>query len=317
MMTHSTEQDLTLGVPLTLRGHHAAQLFYQQHSDPQKAKQVYLNTLAIDAVNSYLSWLGITTDLSAGDSWNPAVQALADVADLVIPGQGKLECRPVLPEASVCDVPPEVWADRMGYVAVQLDADLKTATLVGFAASVDREAVPLEQLQSIAVLLEHLKPQIEPLKQRVALGQWLQGQFTSGWQTVEELFEPQPMLSFRSASLPTDPATFNMTRRGKLLKLTPQAEGDLSHAQVILVIEVILGDLSQVDIRVKLCPDRHSTYLPEDLEVRVLDEQDVAVMQAHSRQTELLQLKFQGTVGEQFSVETVLNNTRMVETFVI
>jgi Protein of unknown function (DUF1822) len=170
-------------------------------------------------VHSYLSWLGITTNLSAGDSWNPAIQALADVADLLIPGQGKLECRPVLPGATVCDVPPEVWAERVGYIAVQLDAELKTATLVGFAASVDRETVPLDQLQSIAALLEHLKPQIEMLQPLVYLGQWLQGQFTNGWQTVEELFEPQPMFSFRSVGLPTDPATFNMTTRGKLLKL--------------------------------------------------------------------------------------------------
>jgi hypothetical protein len=314
MMTHSAE-DLTLAVPLTIRGHHAAQRFYQQHSDPQKAKQVYLNTLAIDAVHSYLSWLGITTDLSAGESWNPAIQALADVADLVIPGQGKLECRPVLPEASVCSVPPEVWADRVGYIAVQLDADLKTATLVGFAASVDREIVPLDQLQSIAALLEYLKPQVKPLKPLIYLGQWLQGQFTDSWQAVEELFEPQPMLNFRSVGLPTDPATFNTTTRGKLLKLTP--DDRLSNAQVILIIEVTLNDLSQVDIRVKLCPDKHSAYLPEDLEVRVLDEQGTAVMQAHSRQTEMLQLKFQGTVGEQFSVETVLNNISQVETFVI
>jgi Protein of unknown function (DUF1822) len=314
MMTHSAE-DLMLAVPLTFRGHHAAQLFYQQHSDPQKAKQVYLNTLAIDAVHSYLSWLGITTDLSAGESWTPAIQALADVADLVIPGQGKLECRPVLPGASVCDFPLEVWADRLGYIAVQLDADLKTATLVGFAASVDRETVPLDQLQSIAALLEHLKPQIEPLQPMVYLGQWLQGQFTSGWQAVAELFEPQPMLSFRSITLPTDAATFNVTTRGKLLKLTP--DDHLSNAQVILIIEVALSDLSQVDIWVKLCPDKHSTRLPEDLEVRVLDEQGTVVMQAYSRQTEMLQLKFQGTVGEHFSVETVLNNISLVETFVI
>jgi Protein of unknown function (DUF1822) len=314
MTSHSAE-DLTLAVPLTIRGHHAAQLFYQQHSDPQKAKQVYLNTLAIDAVHSYLSWLGIATDLSAGESWNPAIQALADVADLVIPGQGKLECRPVLPGANVCGVPPEVWADRLGYIAVQLDAELKTATLIGFAASVDRETVPLEQLQPIAALLEHLKPQIEPLKPLVHLGQWLQGQFTNGWQTIEELFEPQPMLNFRSVGLPADPATFNTTTRGKLLKLTP--DDHLSNAQVILIIEVTLNDLSQVDIRVKLCPDRHSAYLPEDLEARVLDEQGIAVMQAYARQTEMLQLKFQGTVGEKFSVEIVLNDISLVETFVI
>ncbi|HEY9656461.1 MAG TPA: DUF1822 family protein, partial [Crinalium sp.] len=193
-MINSAEQGLTLPVPLTLKGHQAAQLFYQQHCDSQKAKQVYLNTLAIDAVHSYLGWLGIATDLQASDSWNPAIQALADVADLEIPGQGKLECRPVLPEATVCYLPPEVWFDRIGYVAVLLDAALQTATLLGFVPSVDTEALPLTQLQPITVLLDHLKPQKqpEPIKELIDLGHWVQGMVTSGWRTVEELFGPQP-----------------------------------------------------------------------------------------------------------------------------
>jgi Protein of unknown function (DUF1822) len=109
-------------IPLTLKAHGTAESFYQRHSDPQKAKQVYLNTLAIEAVHSYLSWLGVGTDRQSSDSWNPFVQTLADVADLEIPGQGKLECRLVLPGATACHVPLAVWGDRLGYVVVRLEA---------------------------------------------------------------------------------------------------------------------------------------------------------------------------------------------------
>lgn len=318
-MIHSTEQDLTLPVPLTLKGHHTAQLFYQQHSDPQKAKQVYLNTLAIEAVHSYLGWLGITTDLQASDSWNPAIQALADVADLEIPGQGKLECRPVLPGATVCDVPPEVWADRIGYVAVRLEADLKTAVLLGFVPSVDTEEVPLSQFQSIATLLDHLKPQLqpEPMKAWVNLGGWIQGMMTSGWQTVEELFEPQPTLSFRSLELSTDLGPPGLTTRGKLLELVPRSGPDLDNHQVILLVGLMPNESSQVDIWVKLCPTNRYPYLPEDLEIRVLDQQGMPVMQAQSRQTDMIQLKFQATAGERFGLEITLNDINLVETFVI
>lgn len=320
-MIHSTEQDLTLPVPLTLKGHHAARLFYQQHSDRQKAKQVYLNTLAISAVHSYLGWLGIPTDLQASDSWNPSIQMLADVADLEIPGQGKLECRPVLPGTAVCYVPPEVWADRIGYVAVRLNADLQTATLLGFIPSVDTEELPLSQLQPIAMLLEHLKPhQPEPLKEWTYLGQWVQGQFTDGWRTLEELFGPQPMLSFRSPELSSYTDSSGLTTRGKMIELVSQSSPVAHHLenhQVVLLVGILPNDSSQADIWVKLCPTNRYPYLPEDLEIRVLDQQGIAVMQAQSRQTNMLQLKFQGATGERFSIEITLNDTNLVETFVI
>ena len=315
-MTNSTEQDLTLPVPLTLRGHHTAQLFYQQHSNPQKAKQVYLNTLAIDAVHSYLSWLGVATDLEASDSWNPAVQALADVVDLEIVGQGKLECRPVLPGATVCTVSPEARSDRIGYVAVRLDADLRTATLLGFVPYVDTEAVPLSQFQSIATLLDHLKPQpqLELGKEWVDLSQWVQGLFTSGWQSVEEIFGPQPTLSFRSVELAVNSQASGLTTRVKLLDLMPRSD---NQEEVALQVALLPNNTSQVDIWVKVCPVIGVPYLPEDLEIRVLDEQGIAVMQAQSRQTDMMQLKFRGVSGERFSIEIALNDTNLVETFIV
>jgi hypothetical protein len=314
-MIDSTEQDLTLPIPLTLQAHHAALLFYQQHSDALKAKQVYLNTLATAAVRSYLSWLGIASDLKASDSWNPTLQALADVADLDIPGQGKLECRPVLPEATVCYVAPETWSNRIGYIAVLFDADLKTATLLGFVPSIDTEELPLDRLQSIATLLDILKPQkqLQRDKELVNLSQWAQGIFTKSWQALEELLEPEPLLSFRSLRLSSNLKPSGLTTRGKLLELVPRS---LSH-QVVLLVGFIPNNSPQLDVWIKLAPTSCVSYLPENLEIKVLDERGVAVMQAQSRQTDMLQLNFQGIVGEQFSIELGLNDISLVETFVI
>lgn len=314
-MIDSTEQDLTLPVPLTLQAHYAALLFYQQHSDAHKAKQVYLNTLAIAAVRSYLSWLGIASDLQASDSWNPTLQALGDVADLDIPGQGKLECRPVLPEATVCYVAPETWSNRIGYIAVLLDADLKTATLLGFVPNVDTEELPLDRLQSIATLLDMLKPQerSQQTKELVNLSQWAQKIFTRGWQAVEELLAPQPVLSFRSLGLSNNLKPSGLTTRGKIIELVPRS---LSH-QVVLLVGLIPNNSLQLDIWIELAPTNCDSYLPEDLEIKILDEHGVAVMQAQSRQTDMLQLHFQGIVGEQFSIKLELNDIKLVETFVI
>lgn len=314
-MIDSTEQDLTLSVPLTLQLHHAALLFYQQHSDPHKAKQVYLNTLAVSAVRAYLSWLGIATDLQASDSWNPTIQALADVADLEIPGQGKLECRPVLPEATVCYVAPETWSNRIGYIPVLLDAELQTATLLGFVPKVDTAELPLDRLQSLVTLLDMLGSQAQPQqnKELVNLSQWAQGIFTKSWQAVEELLEPQPLLSFRSLELSGNLKPSGLTTRGKILELVPRS---LSH-QVVLLVGLIPNNSLQLDIWVKLYPTSCDSYLPENLEIKVLDEHKVAVMQAQSRHTDMLQLNFQGMVGEQFSIELGLNDINLIETFVI
>jgi Protein of unknown function (DUF1822) len=318
-MLNPTKSDLTLPIPLTLKAHRTAETFYQQHSDPQKAKQVYLNTLAIDAVHSYLSWLGVLTDRQSSDSWNPFVQALADVADLEIPGQGKLECRPVLPGATACQVPPEVWSDRMGYVVVQMDEDLKAATLLGFVPHVDQEELLLSQLQPIETLLDHLSSQEQHQPQTlVFLSQWLQGLFTQGWMTATELLDPQPKLSFRSLTLPVSEEIFALTTGGKVLDLMPQVgEQQIGEQQVVLLLGMMTENIAQVTIWVKLCPPKHSLYLPENLEIRVLDEQGITVMQAQSRQTEMLQLKFQGMVGERFSLDIRLNGMSVVETFAI
>lgn len=347
-MIHSIQQELTLSVPLTLSAHQSAQRFYQRHQDPQKAKQVYLNTLAVEAVCTYLAWLGIKSNLPASDSWDPVVQTLANVADLELPGQGKLECRPVLPEEITCYIPPETNAGRIGYLPVLFDAALETATLLGFipGENIDPETqeVSLSALHPLDTLFDRLKPQPSPGNQSTHLGQWLEGAVTSGWQTVEALFGPQPVFSFRSLDLST--SANNSTVRGKLLELLPPVNGasvdgagkasqldnyskdslsaaDISaltqpaSCRIALVVGITPGDALQSNIWVKLCPMDGSDRLPEDLEVRVLDDQDVVVMEAQSRQTDMLQLNFRGMLNEQFAIEVALKGVSLIEKFVI
>ncbi len=319
-MIHSTQQSLTLSVPLTLASHHRAQLFYQQQSDPHKAKQIYLNTLAVAAVRTYLGWLGIASDLQASDSSDPVVQTLADIADLEISGQGKLECRPVLPEATTCYIPPGTIADRIGYLPVRLDAALRTATLLGFIPSadinVDTQEVPLAQLSPITSLFEYIRPQPGPVNKRVCLKDWLEGTFASGWQSLEALLEPQPIFSFRSLELSNPNDTTSAAIRGKLLELTPPSTEHQS-CRVAFIVNIAPNDALQSNIWIRLCPVAGDRYLPEDLEVRILDNQDTVVMEAQSRQTDMIQLHFRGVMNERFAVEVALNGASLVEKFVI
>lgn len=327
-MIYSIEQTLTLSVPITLAAHRQAQLFYAHHPDLCKAKQVYLNTLAVEAVGTYLSWLGLAAETAASDSWNPVMQTLADVADLHMPGQGSLECRPVLPDATTFSIAPAAKGDLIGYLPVLFDEALESATLLGFmpSAKVSAEAsagvqeMPLSQLAPVSSLFDHLKPQpsraaqpkqpARTKQQPVHLGAWLKGAMATGWQSVETLFAPQPALNFRTLALPEPGQTPTSAISGKLLELGPLR-------QVALIVGILQSDTLSFDIWVKLCPQGSDPTLPERLEVRILDDTGTAVMEAQSRQTDMLQLNFRGTLNEQFSVEVALDDDSLVEAFVI
>lgn len=341
-MIYSTKQELTLSVPLSLSAHQKAQQFYQQHRYPQKAKQVYLNTLAVEAVRIYLGWLGIKSDSHASDSSDPIIQALADVADLDLPDQRKLECRPVLPAATTCYIPPETITGRLGYLPVQFDSALKTATLLGFIPSEDidltTQEVPLSSIQSLDILLKHIEPAAGPSAKSTHLGKWLEGAIASDWQTIEALFERQPAFSFRSLNLP-EPAPSSAVR-GKLLELSPSVDrarqsqqsilstdkelpidisalNQYANCRVALVVAITPSDVLQSNVWVKLCPIDSRDRLPDRLEIRIRDDRDVVVIEAQSHQTDMLQLNFRGRLNEQFSVEVALKEILLVEEFVI
>lgn len=316
---NSVNDKLIFTVPIALREHQIAQQFYKQQSNLNKAKQVYLNTLAVYAVKFYLGCLGIDTEWSSSDSWHPALQTLADTADLKVKGMGKIECRPVLPEAQSCKIPPETWFDRIGYVAVQFDRSLTQATLVGFVPTADREELPLSQLEPLANLVEHLSKLKQPLpaQEQVILSQWLHRVFAVGWEAVEALLEPpQTGLAFRFRNAAHTKTTLpdnsdSGVKRGKQLSLERLGE------EVILCVELKPVVSSEMNISVEVYPTKGQSYLPQDLQLMVLDERGEAVMQAIARGTRTMQLLFSGKQGEQFSVKVALGDVSVTEAFLV
>lgn len=156
-MTNPLSQSLTFTVPLGFEAHELAQQFRRQQTSTLKAKQVYLNTLAVYAVKFYLECLGIETDWESCDSRNPLMQSLMDVADLKIVNCGKIECRPVLPDTDRILVSAEVWSERWGFMAVQLNRSLTEATILGFVERVESEVVALKKI-AIARFFSRLSP---------------------------------------------------------------------------------------------------------------------------------------------------------------
>jgi hypothetical protein len=157
-----------LTVPLELKAHEMARQLAAVQSTVQKGKRVYLNALAVYAVHSYLKWLQIETNLNYSDSFNPAKTALANVADLVIPGIGSLECRPVLPGDTTIFLPEEVIENRIGYVGVQFSDRLDSVQLLGFAPTFDSSNPPQQIAVAELMPIDTLIEQISRLEEAIA-----------------------------------------------------------------------------------------------------------------------------------------------------
>lgn len=137
-----------------------AKQFAAQQATQEKSKQVYYNTLAVCAVRQFVQEIGFKTNLAAGDSWHSVIRMVHDVADLVIPNLGKIECRVVMPEDTVVSLPAEVTEDRIAYAAVRVQEQLTSVELLGFVRATDvydsGTTLEIEQLEPIENLIDYL-----------------------------------------------------------------------------------------------------------------------------------------------------------------
>lgn len=157
-MNNIQANNLTISLPP--EAHQSARQFAIEQETVAKGKQVYLNTLAIYAVRDFLEELSFSTDLEQGDSWNPAIRCFHDVADLVIPGLGKLECRPIIERETSVLLPKEVRENRIGYVVVRFEEDLSKVELLGFCRALSSEftaeEIQIDELEPIENSIDYL-----------------------------------------------------------------------------------------------------------------------------------------------------------------
>jgi len=308
---------MTFTVPLVQSAHRISKQFSQQQSNQKKVKQVYLNTLAVSAVNFYLRCMGIQTDWKASDSCDPVMQAMMDVADLEIPNHGKLECRPVLPDTQLIYIPPEVWSDRIGYIAVQFDQSLKEATLLGFSETVSVEELPLSQLRSLGDLPEHLSHirQAKSVKIRVNLSQWFHNLFEAGWQSLETVLDTTDQENFAFSFRSDSRLAEAIVKRAKLIDMGLQ----LGNQAVALLVAITEDSEQRVEILVQVHPARGETYLQPNLKLVLVSDSGLVLQEVQSRsQDNYIQLKrFRGLREEHFNIQVALSDAIVTETFVI
>ncbi|MCC3405497.1 MAG: DUF1822 family protein [Microcoleus sp. PH2017_10_PVI_O_A] len=305
-------EPITFTVPLSFEAHDIAQQCAEK-SIPTRFKQVYLNTLAVYAVDSYLRCMGFETNLEKSESRDSLMLKFVDVADLDIVGVGKIECRPVLPDSQTCNIPSDAWENRIGYVAVQLNQSLKEATLLGFtrAAVAEIPVAHLSQLDNFLGYLSQIKqtntansetnqPEVVNLKK------WFEGIIDEAWLTVEQLLNPRQvemMFRFKSAV----PIV-----RGQQIDLGMELAGE----SVALLVTLPPQSDSEVDVTVQVHPIANSVYLPAGLQLMVQDESGETVLHAESRDADnFIQLQFSAELGECFGINVTIGEASVTEKF--
>lgn len=295
-------ETITFTVPLSFEAHEIAQQCGKQ-SSPKKFKQVYLNTLAVYAVDSYLRCMGFETDWPLSDSRNPLMLKLMDVADLYVKQVGKIECCPVLPDADACQISYDAWGDRIGYIAVQLDQSLKQATLLGFTRTVAKQ-VPLSALNSLEDLLVYMN-RIKQLKP-INLMNWFDDIFDAGWEVIDELLNSQQLqLNFRSNNAVP-------IKRGHKIDLGMQ----LAEHSVALIVTLPPEPELEVDIEIEVHPMGNQTYLPPGLKLMLINESEELLYQVESRKADnFINFEFTPDLRELFSINIVLGDANVRQSF--
>jgi hypothetical protein len=336
-MINAVTNPLTFTVPLSYEAHSVAQQCRKGIANPDKSKQVYLNSLAVYAVNYYLQGMGWETDWENSDSRDPTAVKLANIADLSLKNLGKVECCYTLPNEDCFEIAPEVTEERIAYIAVQLTKSLKEATILGYIqtpsptvfinhlysledlllylSTLEVEALSLSELESISSAAITLTSQAEinteqrntpPLVPQ--LGKWLEGVVEEGWQRLEELFGSQQLgLAFMNE--------VSVIRAQEL-----DLGIELNEISVALVTKVTTSetpDLSEVDIFMQIRP-LTDTALPARITLQIKDTSGETVLETTSREGDnWIQLAFSAEYGESFQVVVIYQDAVLTKNFVI
>ncbi len=312
----NTSDTLTFTVPLSWEAHSIAQRCRSDQGFTQNTKRIYLNTLAVYAVDYYLKCLGFKTNLKESESQNAITPYFNDVADLLIQSLGKLECRPVLPHEQLLQIPWEARMNRIGYLAVQLSQSLKQAEILGFTTT-SAAQIPLTELRSLEELPMFLHQvqadkavtPVSPLSPQtiVNLSQWLEGLCHSGWQALGTMLGEQQLVVVRAKGQQTD------LQRAKLMDLGMQLG-----AEALAMVVTLAPEESETSVLVHLHPVGDACYLPAHLKLIMLSDigEELQTVEARSQDNAIQLRPFSGQVGDRFGVRVELDDVSLTENFV-
>lgn len=282
---------LTFTVPLSGADFKLAQKFSCEQKDADKSKQVFLNTLAVLAVNFYCQCLKVGTNLKESIIGHYNRRILMDSADLKIDVLGKLECRPVLPNENICYVPSEVWSDRVGYVVVEIDEEAKKAILFGFVEQIETDELPLAEL-----------PDIDNLVDLLLLAknkQFLERIFAKNWDNniSKRILDAkqQKFFCLNDPALPTiDKSITSPLYKAKYITLKRRT--------FILFVRITPTKEGKFQLLVEVESDR-GEKIPSDLNLKLLSLSDQTLKANTTKGDHYISLEYTLQLGESFQIQ--------------
>lgn len=305
------EPDMSDFIPIHLRQSilETAAAFAAEQRTPAKAHQVYLNTLSVSAVNEYLTFLDIATDIQQSDGWHCAMRAANNTADLPLPEIGTIECLPISPKETVVSIPPEAQIRRLAYLVVEVAAPFKVAHILGFVQSpVDGQGcLAIEQLQPLDNLPGYL------LRfHHSHIGQWFQDQFSDVWQL------PNTVLAVRQPAFRLSTQPRPLRQRARIVELGQNTDTPMKLGLHLTVRSH--DDACQALVRIYPAISDNSgapLTLPPGLALeRLSDEGEVLETQIARSVTldEFAQLKpFEALTDDQFQIRVRYHDAETIE----
>lgn len=322
---------LAFAVPIDGKMFQTAEKFSQQQQNKQKARAVYLNTLAILTVDFYCKCIGIKTEVSKSRGLDEIVSSLMNTASLYIKDKGLLECCPVLPKEEFCEIPSEVLSERIGYMVVEIDEANKEARILGFVESVENERLSLTKLNNLRDFLVYLhKLQVVEATSEIStnqvgllevtanqinekivqLSKWFEGLLDGGWEAE--------LAVARDLGVSKDISPINETEQkesgaAKFVNLQYRSE------PLLVILRQTRVSESEVDIVLRLYPASESIFLLDGIKMALLDENDKPIpqLEKQSKASNWLQLRFKGNVGDKFGLKISFEEDSVIERFII
>jgi hypothetical protein len=145
------------------------------------------------------------------------------------------------------------------------------------------------------------------LSNPINLAQWLAGVATTGWQTIEALFDAE---SYLAGSL-RQPGQADS--RGKLIDLGLQ----LQEQKVVLLVNITEADNQEFTVLVQLHPASDERYLPTQITLALLSQSGERLQAVQSRSLDnYIQLRsFKGLSGTLFQLMVSHDNFSVFENF--
>ncbi len=308
-------------INLDRTAHEWAAKFAAGQTSIAKGRQVYLNTLAVCAVRQYLSCVcQLDLDLRQGDSWQVELQSIMNVADLVIPNVGKIECLPVLPNTTEIQLPPETIDERIGYIVVQFSNNLNSVELLGFVASLESEIISLDRLQSLDDLVDLIY-----INRVNNLSEFLAGILGIGWKPIENLIEINPTnvtdsreFALRNplVSAPNN-SSYDSIRdftAGKTINL----RANIASIPLLLLIGLSQESDGRVKVKIRLHSGGRVPVLPATIKLALQTANgDVLSQVQYPRAMNFIQLpSFKLQPGTEFKIHIALDSDDLTESFV-